>query len=112
LAHQYRKCILHHQPIEPILTVIRFSNYDQLIVCFVLKGKVMSHMFFEPSTRTQCSFTAAMLRLGGTVLPFESQVSSIKKGESLEGRHYLILFLFLKTTFQNCRFCPNVNELC
>lgn len=41
-------------------------------------------MFFEPSTRTQCSFTAAMLRLGGSVVPFESQLSSIKKGESLE----------------------------
>ena len=42
-------------------------------------------MFFEPSTRTQCSFTGAMLRLGGTVLPFDSELSSIKKGESLEG---------------------------
>lgn len=47
-------------------------------------------MFFEPSTRTQCSFAAAMLRLGGTVLPFESQLSSIKKGESLEGNIILI----------------------
>lgn len=43
-------------------------------------------MFFEPSTRTQCSFAAAMLRLGGTVLPFDSQLSSIRKGESLEGK--------------------------
>jgi aspartate carbamoyltransferase catalytic subunit len=42
-------------------------------------------MFFEASTRTQCSFTAAMLRLGGTVVPFDSHVSSITKGESLEG---------------------------
>jgi aspartate carbamoyltransferase catalytic subunit len=42
-------------------------------------------MFFEPSTRTQCSFTGAMLRLGGSVIPFDSQLSSIKKGESLEG---------------------------
>lgn len=45
----------------------------------------MAHMFFEPSTRTQCSFTGAMLRLGGSVLPFDSESSSIKKGESLEG---------------------------
>ena len=52
---------------------------------FYFKGKILSHMFFEPSTRTQCSFTAAMLRLGGSVVPFESQSSSIKKGESLEG---------------------------
>ncbi|CAF0784945.1 unnamed protein product [Rotaria sordida] len=67
LAHYYRNCQLHHRPIEPVLT-----------------GKILSHMFFEPSTRTQCSFAAAMLRLGGTVLPFDSQLSSIKKGESLE----------------------------
>lgn len=45
-------------------------------------------MFFEPSTRTQCSFAGAMLRLGGTVIPFESQLSSIKKGESLEGERH------------------------
>lgn len=43
-------------------------------------------MFFEPSTRTQCSFVGAMLRLGGTVLPFDIGSSSIKKGESLEGK--------------------------
>lgn len=69
----------------------------------------MSHMFFEPSTRTQCSFAAAMLRLGGTVLPFESQASSIKKGESLEGKNFISLMDLL---FANCRFCSNVDELC
>ena len=42
-------------------------------------------MFFEPSTRTQCSFTGAMLRLGGKVIPFDSHLSSVQKGESLEG---------------------------
>ena len=42
-------------------------------------------MFFEPSTRTQCSFAGAMLRLGGSVLPFNKESSSINKGESLEG---------------------------
>lgn len=54
-------------------------------------------MFFEPSTRTQCSFTAAMLRLGGTVLPFDSQLSSVKKGESLEG--YSILFRIIRSDY-------------
>jgi aspartate carbamoyltransferase catalytic subunit len=41
-------------------------------------------MFFEPSTRTKMSFTAAMKRLGGDIVdmgPVES--SSVKKGESL-----------------------------
>jgi len=67
LAHHYRSCQLHHRTVEPILA-----------------GKILSHMFFESSTRTQCSFTGAMLRLGGSVIPFDSQLSSIKKGESLE----------------------------
>ena len=34
-----------------------------------LKHKILATMFFEPSTRTSCSFTAAMLRLGGSVVP-------------------------------------------
>jgi aspartate carbamoyltransferase catalytic subunit len=41
-------------------------------------------MFFEPSTRTKMSFTAAMKRLGGDIVdmgPVES--SSVKKGETL-----------------------------
>jgi carbamoyl-phosphate synthase/aspartate carbamoyltransferase/dihydroorotase len=49
-----------------------------------LKGKIMAEMFFEPSTRTQCSFAAAMQRLGGSVIYMDQQHSSVKKGESLE----------------------------
>lgn len=49
-----------------------------------LKGKVMAEMFFEPSTRTQCSFASAIQRLGGTVIYMDQQHSSIKKGESLQ----------------------------
>ena len=49
-----------------------------------LKGRIMAEMFFEPSTRTQCSFAAAMQRLGGNVIYMDQQHSSIKKGESLE----------------------------
>ncbi|CAG0885196.1 unnamed protein product [Cyprideis torosa] len=50
----------------------------------VLKGKIMASVFFEASTRTSCSFTAAMLRLGGQVMSLTPSDSSIKKGESLE----------------------------
>lgn len=50
----------------------------------LLKGKVIAEMFFEPSTRTQCSFTAAVQRLGGSVVYMDQQHSSIKKGETLE----------------------------
>ncbi|MED5330567.1 MAG: aspartate carbamoyltransferase [Planctomycetota bacterium] len=50
----------------------------------VLLGKVLGSLFFEPSTRTNLSFSAAMQRLGGSVLGFaDAQVSSTAKGESL-----------------------------
>eukprot|EP00607_Mallomonas_marina_P009697 CAMPEP_0182419656 /NCGR_PEP_ID=MMETSP1167-20130531/4061_1 /TAXON_ID=2988 /ORGANISM="Mallomonas Sp, Strain CCMP3275" /LENGTH=290 /DNA_ID=CAMNT_0024594689 /DNA_START=117 /DNA_END=989 /DNA_ORIENTATION=- len=49
-----------------------------------LKGKVLATIFYEPSTRTACSFIAAMQRLGGSVIPIYEQTSSVKKGESFE----------------------------
>ena len=50
----------------------------------ILKGKVMSSLFFEPSTRTMLSFGCAMNRLGGKVIGFsEPGITSQKKGESL-----------------------------
>ena len=51
--------------------------------CEILKGKIMAAVFYEASTRTNCSFQAAMLRLGGTVIPVDSTSSSVKKGETL-----------------------------
>ena len=35
----------------------------------LLKGKILANLFYEPSTRTSSSFTAAMERLGGSVIP-------------------------------------------
>lgn len=49
----------------------------------LLQGRVMSTMFFEPSTRTSCSFEAAMDRLGGQVVAVSASSSSVQKGESL-----------------------------
>ena len=49
-----------------------------------LKHKVLASVFYEPSTRTSCSFQAAMLRLGGNVVCVNGSDSSAKKGESLE----------------------------
>ena len=50
----------------------------------LLKGKVLANLFYEPSTRTASSFTAAMERLGGSVIPInEVRYSSVSKGESL-----------------------------
>lgn len=44
----------------------------------------MASMFYEVSTRTSCSFSAAMQRLGGTVISFNEATSSVQKGETLE----------------------------
>jgi aspartate carbamoyltransferase catalytic subunit len=51
----------------------------------LLKGRVLSCLFYEPSTRTSSSFIAAMERLGGSVIPITQgvQFSSVSKGETL-----------------------------
>jgi aspartate carbamoyltransferase len=50
----------------------------------LLKGKILANLFYEPSTRTSSSFTSAMERLGGSVIPInEVKYSSVTKGESL-----------------------------
>lgn len=51
-----------------------------------LKHKILANIFYEPSTRTDCSFRAAMLRLGGSVIHIDASSkggSSSNKGESL-----------------------------
>lgn len=55
------------------------------MVSWTVQGKVMASVFYEASTRTSCSFSAAMLRLGGTVIHMDQATSSTQKGESLEG---------------------------
>jgi aspartate carbamoyltransferase catalytic subunit len=51
----------------------------------VCEGKIMATLFYEPSTRTQMSFQAAMQRLGGTVIGFDNpETSSVAKGEVLK----------------------------
>lgn len=49
----------------------------------VMKGKVMVPLFFEASTRTSSSFQMAMLQMGGSILDFDSDFSSLGKGENL-----------------------------
>ncbi len=50
----------------------------------LLDGKVLSSLFFEPSTRTRLSFESAMNRLGGRVIGFaDPSATSQKKGETL-----------------------------
>ena len=51
----------------------------------LLKGRVLTCLFYEPSTRTSASFISAMERLGGSVIPITQgvQYSSVSKGETL-----------------------------
>jgi len=46
-------------------------------------NKILVNAFFEPSTRTSMSFECAMNRLGGKVINFQKNTSSLKKGESI-----------------------------
>ena len=85
---------------QHILAVAQFTQTDLVYVFSVaeemrtmvervgtfdlLKGKILANVFYEPSTRTSSSFTAAMERLGGSVIPIsEVKFSSVAKGESL-----------------------------
>ena len=48
------------------------------------EGALLGLMFFEPSTRTKMSFSAAIKRLGGDIVDMGPvDASSVKKGESL-----------------------------
>lgn len=63
------------------LKILSLSDKD---LTHLLRGKIIAEMFFEVSTRTQCSFSAAAQRLGASIIKMDPQHSSLKKGESLE----------------------------
>ncbi|HKZ90624.1 MAG TPA: aspartate carbamoyltransferase [Candidatus Limnocylindrales bacterium] len=61
---------------------VRAGDKTVLKLC---QRKIMATLFFEASTRTDMSFQAAMLRLGGEVIATSGgvQFSSVYKGENL-----------------------------
>lgn len=63
-------------------TRVRAHDRSVLELC---AGRVMATLFYEASTRTDMSFQAAMLRLGGEVIATSGgvQFSSVYKGENL-----------------------------
>ena len=73
---------LDKEEILHILKVARELNEEK--PTDLLKNKIISTLFFEPSTRTRLSFQSAAQRLGAQVLGFDSpDGTSVKKGETL-----------------------------
>lgn len=58
-------------------------DYSALMKEQSLCGKIVTNLFFEPSTRTRNSFIIAAQKLGAMVLSPEISNSSVQKGESL-----------------------------
>jgi len=86
--------------LQDVLTADQFTKEDLRLVLDVskkmkklvetkggndsLKGKMMTALFYEPSSRTFASFLTAMQRLGGGIIPLQGVAySSVAKGESL-----------------------------
>lgn len=86
--------------LQDILTADQFTKNDLSIVVRTagqmknlvekkgggetLRGKIITALFYEPSSRTFGSFIASMQRLGGGVIPIQGvQYSSVSKGETL-----------------------------
>lgn len=60
------------------------TEFEREPIQNLLEGKVISTLFFEPSTRTRLSFESAISRLGGKIIGFtDAASSSVSKGESL-----------------------------
>jgi aspartate carbamoyltransferase catalytic subunit len=68
--------------IETLLTLA--TNINLNIPNPYLKNSIVATSFLENSTRTKHSFAAAIIKLGGHYLDFNTETSSLKKGESLE----------------------------
>lgn len=72
------------EEMEEILNLAENISKKREDYAHLCDGKILSTLFYEPSTRTRLSFESAMLRLGGKVLGFsEPNSSSVSKGETL-----------------------------
>jgi aspartate carbamoyltransferase catalytic subunit len=70
--------------VEHVFNVARLMEPLAMGGSKMLDGKVLSNIFFEPSTRTRLSFESAILKLGGNYISIpEARVSSVEKGENL-----------------------------
>lgn len=73
------------EEIDEIINLALDIIKDKKKYAHICDGKKLATLFFEPSTRTRLSFTAAMYELGGHVLGFsEASSTSASKGETVE----------------------------
>jgi aspartate carbamoyltransferase catalytic subunit len=68
------------QEIQELLTTAQ--KYKDQKIRLIYPNKIVANMFFEPSTRTQNSFHVAEHKLGCKVINFNTNASSMSKGES------------------------------
>ena len=83
-------------PSKSLVSVLNLTKKDVLSYIFKatqmknngpirqFPNKTLINMFYEPSTRTSCSFQAAAIKLGCKMISLTDKVSSVEKGESLE----------------------------
>ncbi len=76
---------ISQEDIDQILAVSKEMKENPEKYSSLMKGQIMSTLFFEASTRTRFSFTTAMQRLGGDVWGFadKTDATSLEKGENL-----------------------------
>lgn len=77
---------LTNEEIDEILKKAEFyqkNNLNSIVEGSIFQNKFVTNFFLEPSTRTRFSFEMAEKRLGCQVINFQSDDSSIQKGESL-----------------------------
>jgi len=65
-------------------TEIIENQYNINNINKLLKGNIIGLLFYEPSTRTRCSFEVAIKKLGGETILVNELYSSHQKGESIE----------------------------
>ena len=67
--------------IRELIHKAQYIDSNRKEVANTCEGRVLSTLFYEPSTRTRLSFETAMLRLGCKVIGFAgSQIASVTKG--------------------------------
>lgn len=75
---------LSDEDIEFLLLVAGDYKRHQYDRRTFLPGRILTNLFYEPSTRTSSSFAAAMYKLGGEVIQINNvKFSSVSKGETL-----------------------------